>query len=73
MYCAPATAMDLIEKCIWEILPDLDSTIFCRLIEKLKVIGVKMQEDLPLVEQADISDVLTPIEVRKLIKAWNQG
>ena len=46
---------------------------FCRLIEKLKVIGVKTQEDLPLVEQADISDVLTPIEVRKLIKAWNQG
>ena len=65
--------MDLIEKCVWEILPDLDSTVFCRLIETLKVIGVKTQEDLPLVEQADISDVLTPIEVWKLIKTWNQG
>ena len=61
--------MDLIEKCVWEILPDLDSTVFCRLIETLKVIGVKTQEDLPLVEQADISDVLTSIEVWKLIKA----
>ena len=65
--------MDLIEKCVWEILPNLDSTVFCRLIETLKVIGVKTQEDLPLVGQADISDVLTPIEVWKLIKAWNQG
>ena len=65
--------MDLIEKCIWEILPDLDSTVLCRLIETLKVIGVKTQEDLPLVEQADMSDVVTPIEVRKLIKVWNQG
>ena len=64
--------MDLIEKCVWEILPDIDSTVFCRLIETLKVIGVKTQ-DLPLVEQADISDVLTPIEVWKLFKAWNQG
>ena len=61
--------MDLIEKCVWEILPDLDSTVFCRLIKTLKVVGVKTQEDLPLVEQADISDVLTPIEVWKLIKA----
>ena len=65
--------MDRIEKCVWEILPDLESTVFCLLIETLKVIGVKTQEDLPLVKQADISDVLTPIEVWKLIKAWNQG
>ena len=65
--------MDLIKKCVWEILPDLDSTVFCRLIETLKVIWVKTQEDSPLVEQADISDVLTPVEVWKLIKAWNQG
>ena len=60
--------MESEEKFVLEALPNLECDKCDKLLEKLNNIGVKSLCDLSLVEQADIADILLPIQTHKFIR-----
>jgi hypothetical protein len=52
------------------ILPNITSESCKRLLEKLAEIGVESREDLPIVREEDLSGILKPIQMRKLMNGW---
>lgn len=60
-----------VESDIKEVLPSVSQDILQRLGQILAELGASTEEDLKLVEAADLVGVVTPIYARKLIKHWN--
>ena len=60
--------MESVQKFVLEALPNLECNKCDKLLKKLNNIGVKSLCDLSLVEQADIADILLPIQTRKFIR-----
>jgi len=52
-------------------LPQLTEDLMTKLVHKLESIGVEGEDDLKLVTESDLSDVLKPIQVRKLLSCWS--
>ena len=57
-------------QCILQVLPSLSEDVLKNLLEKLEEVGVSTCDDLPYVCESDISSVLRPILVRRLLEQW---
>jgi len=62
--------MDL-SSVVKKVLPQLTEDLTTKLVQKLEGIGVEVEDDLKLVTESDLSDVLKPIQVRKLLSCWS--
>ena len=62
--------MDL-SSAVKRVLPPLTEDLMTKLVQKLEGIGVEGENDLKLVTESDLSDVLKPIQVRKLLSCWS--
>ena len=62
--------MDL-SSAVKRVLPQLTEDLMTKLVQKLEGIGVEGEDDLKLVTESDLSDVLKPIQVRKLLSCWS--
>ena len=58
---------------IKKVLPHLQGNLLQQLIEKLIGIGVENEDDLQLVTEADLTSVMKPILVRKLLNCWSHS
>jgi hypothetical protein len=61
-----ALSFDL-KKCISDVLPMLPQGILQQLMDALELCGVTCFDDLKFVREADIGDVLRPVQVRRLL------
>lgn len=71
-----ATFGEEIQKTITKALPGLSQAKLEKLVERLVSWGVETIDDLKYVEGApgaDLSDVLPPIQIRKLLDSFNTG
>lgn len=65
--------MDEVENLIRQLLPQLSSELVEKTKIKLIEIGVESVDDLKLVQEQDLSVVLKPIQIRKLLHHFNTG
>ena len=61
-------SMEEVQNLVVEALPGLGGDGLLGLISKLKDCGVENVEDLKFVHETDLTDVLKPIQVRKLLQ-----
>jgi hypothetical protein len=59
-------------ECVTKTLPTLSHTDVEAVLGVLRDIGVSMLSDLVHVREGDLSAVLRPIQIRKLLSAWIQ-
>jgi len=63
--------MDL-RKAVKDVLNNLaEETVTC-IVDKLEECGVETIYDLSFIVETDFSDILRPIQIRKLLAAWKQ-
>lgn len=62
--------MDL-ESFLKKSTPNLASDVLQTVLQRLTVIGVDSVNDLALVQETDLSEVLPPIKVRRLLQNWS--
>ncbi|KAJ8351967.1 hypothetical protein SKAU_G00234430 [Synaphobranchus kaupii] len=55
---------------VLQALPSLPTETLTLLLEKLISCGVESKEDLQYVREEDISELLRPIQCRKILSAW---
>ena len=65
--------MDEVENLIRQLLPQLSSELVEKTEIKLIEIGVENVDNLKLVQEQDLSVVLKPIQIRKLLRHFNTG
>lgn len=62
--------MDVIEKNVRMIVPDLEVDKVKSVLRMLQELGATDIADLPLVKEEDFNGIIKPIQARKLINAW---
>ena len=65
-------ALESIKAAIREVLPPISMDEVCTLADQLVDDGVESTNDLKYVQPEDLSTLLKPIQVRKLIQAWKE-
>jgi hypothetical protein len=67
------TKMDEVVGFISESLPNLSPELLERVKEKFIDLGVYDVDDIKLIQEQDVSDVLRPIQIRKLMQRCSAG
>lgn len=52
------------------VLPNISEECCKKLLEKLDDIGVETVDDLSIVQERDLTGILKPIQIRKLLTSW---
>jgi len=60
-----------LEDAVQRVLPSLTGALLGSVIDKLLEDGVEDVPDLKFVQEKDLVGILKPIQVRKLLTAWN--
>ena len=55
------------------ILPTLQDNVLDIVMDKLNSDGIESLSDCSLLNESDLSDILKPIQVRKLLAKWKAG
>lgn len=62
--------MDAIKQKVGQVLPKLDEATLKLVLEKIEECGVEDVDDVKYIQESDLTSILKPVQVRKLLQVW---